>query len=154
MSPFNSRDVGLSHDPDLPPDTRYSAQLTADWILDELSQPKYREPFCTGLLAGLIRGQRHAQNLYARMFKLIGAEKELALVVIQQLGVRDPEEAKKFIDAGRQYERLKLETSMDPQDAMNDGLDSLKFALSQRPEWRAKIVRELGGVMPEVNGDG
>jgi hypothetical protein len=41
---------------------------------------------------------------------------------------------------------------MNPEDAMNDGLDSLKFALSQKPEWRAKIVTELGGVMPETNG--
>lgn len=132
-------------DLDAPPDTRMSSAATAEYILDECSKPEYREPFLCGLRARLIRGERDALRLYAQMFKLVGAERELALIVIRELGAGSEDEAKKLIEAGRKFMDMKDNAMLSLDDCEQDAIDLLKLVVAQKPERRAKILVELGG---------
>jgi hypothetical protein len=91
-----------AEDRDIPPMKRSN---TAQEILAELENDEYRVPFLKAMRQGLEDGARHAMRMYAEMLKLVGAEKDIAIFVVGQLGV-PIEHAKRAVELHQQIESM------------------------------------------------
>jgi len=103
----------------------------AESLLEELRKPEYREPFLKSMKTGLHAGQRHCLRLYAEMHKLVGTQRELAVLVFNQLGVRDEREARSKIAAAREVENLDADSKWE---AALDYVLTEGHALNRLPE--------------------
>lgn len=123
-------------DPDLPP------RSAAEYILERLEEPRFREPFLCAMEVGLIRGDRSTMNRYARMLKLIGGEQNLALIVVQKFGAKDEHELEQLVHSGRRMESL-TQGSVPLEEQKESAIELLRLCLAEKPEWRAEVISRL-----------
>ena len=127
-------------------------------LVAKISEPRMIEAFIGAMHRGLKRGDRTCVRIFAEAHKLVGTQHiQIAInTFLNELGTKTEEEARLLIESGRRMEALKNDASLSLEQYRNDAVDVLKVLLSKRPEWRAEVIRELGGsvngVATSVNG--
>lgn len=125
------------------PETLRARICTEDWETAWLSAFKVR----------LIHGERDAVRLYAEARKLVGSEKDVHVLILQQLGAPSAEYAREAIQQRKESERV------DVDHAKARAVELLRMLIGHDPEARSEVHEMLFGTracttVPILNGKG
>ena len=117
---------------------------------------EFREQFLAGnydkaqakLSEAIDRGEPWVLRAFLEAVGAVGTQHvqiAISTFLFEQLGASSADEARELIEAGRKMEALKSDASTSLEQYRNDAVDVLKVLLGKRPEWRAEVIKELGG---------
>lgn len=101
--------------------------------------------WCDRILQGIDRGERTSLRLYAEAMRWVGGQINIAVALVESLGVRDEVELRALVESGKRLEQLRANAACSLDDYRDEAVELLLMVLSQRPEWRLQVLERLGG---------